>query len=354
MDMILKNILRSMILACLVLLCSCKYKTQVINSVHRDGSVTRKVIIWNNSDYFEPQYFAVPIDSTWKIEITSEVDERDDTLWILTATKDFQSVEEINEAYKYDIGGNRGLNRRANFSKHFMWFTTVYRFSEKIERAFPVSCPISEYLNAGELDYYKLPENVRADLESGPDSTIYRMTKDSINAKLDYWEWTCELKQWTEIFYNLFGNHPDLEISKDEMKEKIPRMVEYILCADEPDSLFKFVLGEKFASTFREEIEHSISILEEMDNNYTSGRDYDLEIRMPGRIIASNGYAVTGPETGNGSVILWTVRGRYCLTQDFDMWIESRVNNYFIWGITGLFILFVIGGFIINHRKLKA
>jgi hypothetical protein len=346
-----RNLLRALLLFCLVLLCSCKYKTHVINTVHKDGSVSRKVVMWNKSDYFEPQYFAVPIDSTWKMEITSQVNEGKDTVWILTAEKNFRSVEELNRAYEYDLGGNRGLKREAYFSKRFMWFTTVYRFSEKIDRAFPVSCPMSDFLTAGEIDYYRLPGNVRNDLESGPDSTLYKTRRDSINAKLDHWEWTCEFRQWTEIFYSLYGNHPDLHISKEEMKENIPRMIEYILEKEDADSLFKDVLGEEFAHTFKNEIDHSVSILEEMDNNYTSGRDYDLEIRMPGRIIASNGSAVTDPGAGNAGGILWTVRGRYCLTQDFEMWTESRVNNYYIWLITGLFILFVAGGFIIYHRK---
>lgn len=350
----IQKVIRSLILVSMVMFSSCKYKTHVINTVHKNGSVTRKVIMRNNSNYFEPRYYAVPIDSSWQVEITPEVNENKDTSWFLTAVKRFESVDEINEEYEYDIGANRGLKRTAVFSKSYRWFTTVYRFAEIIEKAFPVACPMSDYLTDEELDFYYLPDNVKNNLKSGPDSISFRKMSDSINVKLDQWEFTCEMWQWTEIFYDLFEGHPKLKISREEMRSKAPQFVDCILNADEDDELDTIVialLGVEFDTTFREEIEYSVTILEEMENNYTSGRDYDVEIRMPGRIIASSGYAVTDPETGNGSGILWTVKGRYCLTQDYEMWVESRVNNYFVWIITGLFILFVTGGFILYRRQ---
>ena len=351
-----RKILGSLILISMVMLFSCKYKTHVINTIHKDGSVTRKVTMENDNPNFEPQYYAVPIDSTWQLEKTTEVDENNDTSWLLTAVKDFGSVDEMNNDYKYDIGGNRGMKRQAVFSKSFKWFTTVYRFAEIIERAFPVSCPISDYLTGEELAFYNLPDNVMNDMKSGPDSIKFRNMSDTIDAKLDRWETTCDMKQWTEIFYDLYKGNPKLDIPREEMRLKVPQFVNYILNAgdnDDLDSIFSAVLGKEFYSDFKDEIKHSSTILEEMENNYTSGRDYDVEIRMPGRIIASSGYAVTDPETENGGGIIWTVRGRNCLTQDYEMWVESRVNNYFIWIITGLFILFVAGGFIVNRRRTK-
>ena len=38
----------------MVLLFSCDYETYVINTVHKDGSVTRKVIMKNSEEKFEP------------------------------------------------------------------------------------------------------------------------------------------------------------------------------------------------------------------------------------------------------------------------------------------------------------
>lgn len=48
---------------------------------------------------------------------------------------------------------------------------------------------------------------------------------------------------------------------------------------------------------------------------------------MPGKTIATNGYL--GSVEGDDRVreVLWTVSGEYFLSENYDMWVESRVNN---------------------------
>ena len=159
-----------------MLLFSCGYKhTQVINTVHKDGSFTRKVIITTNTrENLEPKTYDVPIDDTWKTEITSEVNEGKDTTWTLTAEKNFNSIDELNEDYRYDLGANRTLRRTAGFSRKFKWFTTVFRFNETVGNVLHVSCPASDFLSEEELKFFYLPEKVRENLKDGPDSIRIR------------------------------------------------------------------------------------------------------------------------------------------------------------------------------------
>jgi len=96
-----------------------------------------------------------------------------------------------------------------------------------------------------------------------------------------------------------------------------------------------------------------MSVLENMTEPYFSTDNYDIEIRMPGNIIASSGYVNTVPDSENSTGILWTVQGDYFLTQQYEMWAESQVNNYWAWIITALFILFVVTGFVIRSKKEK-
>ncbi|MEX0986137.1 MAG: hypothetical protein WD052_01580, partial [Bacteroidales bacterium] len=49
--------------------------------------------------------------------------------------------------------------------------------------------------------------------------------------------------------------------------------------------------------------------------------------------------------------ILWTVSGEYFLSEEYEMWVESRINNYYAWVVSVLFVLFGITGFIIYYRK---
>lgn len=339
----------------MIMLFSCDYETHVINTVHEDGSVTRKVIVKNSEKKFEPDEFRVPIDSTWQTELSFDVNENNDTTWILTAEKYFASVEEINAAYIADSGSNRNLQRSAHFSKSFKWFTTVFRFSETVEKVLTVSCPVSDFLTDEELKFFYLPDNVRENLKNGPDSAMYKELADTVDTKSEQWMWTSFARQWIEIFYDLFGDSPELRIDKEEMSSKVPLFVQQA-SDNEGDSLPLFfipIVGEEFYYTFETEIDSSVSALEDTINIFLSVNSYDIEIRMPGRIIASNGYADTNPDSLDSGGILWTVDGDYFLTERYEMWIESQVPNYWAWIVTAVFILFVITGLVVRSRKAK-
>ncbi len=377
----------------MILLFSCDYKTHVINTVHKDGSVTRKVIMKNSEKKFEPDKYRVPVDSTWQTQIDIDINEKGDTSWILTAEKHFANVEEINEEYINDKGSNQDLERKAYFSKSFKWFTTVFRYSETINKFMTVTCPASDFLSDEELKFFYLPGNVKSELKNGIDSLKYEALSDTVDTKSEIWLWTSIVRQWIDIFYDLFGDHPDLSIDKEEMlskesafakqfidyekseKEKDEEALQIILNEEdeeivdvpeekteqkvkdeEPDDIelvVTSVLGKKFYFTFKTEIDSAMSVLETMTEPFFSADNYDMEIRMPGRIIASNGYANTDPDSENSDGILWTVQEDYFLTQQYEMWAESRVNNYWTWIISALFILFVAAGFMIRSKTEK-
>ena len=374
----------------MVILFSCGYETHVINTVHKDGSVTRKVTMKTSDEEFEPEKYRVPVDSTWQIQIDTEVNEAGDTLRILTAEKYFANVDEINEEYINDKGSNQDLKRKAYFSKSFKWFTTVFRYSETVEKVMTVTCPASDFLSEKELKFFYLPGNVKTELKNGTDSLKYKALSDTVDMKSEIWLWTGFVRQWIEIFYDRFGNHPDLTINKEEMLSKEPDFVNQIIEFEQADEeyeeeflqdleeegfdeealqslekegkkddvddieiLVTSVLGSKFHSSFTTEIDSSMSVLENMTEPFFSADIYDMEVRMPGKIIASSGYVNTVPDSENSSGILWTVQGDYFLTQQYEMWAESQVNNYWAWIITALFILFVITGFVIRPKKEK-
>ncbi len=378
----------------MVMLFSCDYETHVINTVHEDGSVTRKVIVKNDTEReFESKNFRVPIDSTWTIEYTKELNENNDTIWVLTAKKYFASVDGINEEYNNDTGSNRSLKRKADFSKSFKWFTTVFRYNETVDKVLTIDCPPSDFLSEEELAFFYLPDNVKADLKNGSDSLRYRALADTVETKSEVWMWTGIVRQYIEIFYELFGNHPDLMIDKEEMSAKESEFVtllyesehsdedgndvanstpeegedeevqqaleeieheESLEIEDDIERLVTVVLGKEFYESFNTEIDSAMSVLETVTDPFFSAQTYDMEIRMPGRIIASNGYADTNPESNGGGGILWTVQGDYFFLKTYEMWVESKVSNYWAWIVTGIFVLFVITGFVVRRRKGKS
>lgn len=384
----------SITLLSMVFLFSCDYETHVINTVHEDGSVTRKVIIKNDSEReFESKKFRVPIDSTWTIEYTEELNENDDTIWILTAEKHFASVEGINNEYNNDTGSNRSLKRSADFLKSFKWFNTVFRYSETVEKVLTINCPASGFLSKEELAFYYLPDKVKGDLKSGSDSLRYRALADTVETKSEVWMWTGMVRQYIEIFYDLFGDHPDLTIDREEMSEKESAFVHQIMAMEQSEQekeeetlqeidegkeeeiertlekieqeealnekedmeiLITAVLGDSFYASFKPELDSALAVLETVAEPFFAAENYDMEIRMPGRIIATNGYADTNPESNGAGGILWTVQGDYFFLEEYEMWVESKISNYWAWIVTAVFVLFVITGLVVRARKRRS
>lgn len=389
-----KKVKLSFVILSMIMLFSCDYETHVINTVHEDGSITRKVIVINDTEReFKPKNFRVPIDSTWQTNITVDVNDQNDSTWTLTAEKHFASVDEINEEYKADNGSNKALQRAADFSRKFKWFTTVFRYTETIEKSLTTTCPISDFLTEEELKFFYLPDNVKSDLRNGSDSLVYEVLSDTIDVKSEIWMWTSLVRQWIDIFYDRFGDHPDLALDKEVMSSKESEFVHQIIYldqsekkedeealriieeaedeevvkvleeqidkeaaeeeADDIEYIVTSVLGRQFYSIFKTEIDSAMSVLESMTESFFSVDNYGMEIRMPGRIIATNGYADTDPDNGGSGGILWTVKGEYFLTEQYAMWAESRINNYWTWIVTAIFVLFVITGIVIRSKKEK-
>ncbi len=343
----------TVLFACFTILFSCdSYETTVINSVHADGSVARVVVMRNDeSAQFEPEEFKVPLDSTWKTEIGIEVDGESDTTWVLTAEKYFKNVEEMNRNYEADTGRNGNLNRHVSFIKKFRWFTTIFRFSERVERTMEVDCPVNDFLTDEELDFFYLPHSIQKMAETGPDSLEIKALLSSIEEKTEAWYTTCLVRRGLSAFSGMYLIHGHEELSREEIMSKESEIMALMEEDMDQDSLFNSVFGEGFVREYKQLIDSTITIFEEELSLSLNASSYDIKTRMPGKIIATNGYL--GFVEGGDPVkeVMWTVSGEYFLSENYDMWVESRVNNYYIWVISILFIIFAITGFILYYRK---
>lgn len=380
----------SALTTCLLFLSSCGLETYVVNTVHRDGSVTRTVTMKGDEKDIGPEDYRVPVDSTWEISYSYELKENQDTVWILEARKDFASVDEINAEYRNDRGSNSSLKREAHFSRQFRWFTTVYRYSENVERVLEVDSPISEFLSEEEVKFFYLPEKIQNELKEGKDSVRYESMSDQIEDKTEEWMLTALVRQFIGIFYDQAASDPGLDIPREEMDAKTGEIVKLLMDSgededEEPspelenmteeelavyadsvemaesnagdDELAELIIqtmGEDFYNRFKPELDSTESLLDSMAAPFWEADNYNMEVRMPGRIISSSGYGLTGPEDGEVTGVIWSVDGGYFLSQDYVMWVESRVNNPVLWIISALFMGFVVTGFILSARKKRS
>ncbi|WP_258104433.1 hypothetical protein [Marinoscillum sp. MHG1-6] len=352
----------TLVVLLLLLAFSCGQETRVINVVHEDGSITRTVIIKADAkDYLQFDRMAVPIDSTWQIrmdtlpgKINGEGDDGDSILY-LEATKHFESVDEINQTYTHDSSANKRFSRKAAFAKRFRWFTTVYRYSETVGRIYQLEVPVANYLSTEEQEFFNLPNSVKSALLTGKDSTHYHALSDSLEDHFDVYFWNTSIRQWVSIFFDHFGDDPNLTMTKSDMLAKEEEVMSYLIenrFGENVDSIFLVSFGQPFYDAFKTEIDSTTALLEVASEPFFESLGYDMEIRMPGKVIGTNGYLLEKDTVdGVGQGLLWTVEGSRFLTEDYEMWVESRVNNYSLWVVTGIFIGFISIGLVRLKRK---
>lgn len=320
----------------------------VINTVNRDGSVDRKIILTWDKDEFDLNECQVPVDSTWNITKIMEVSEKGDTTWTLTAQKRFESVDQINVDYTSYGGPNSKLTREAGFVKKFKWFNTSYYFEEKIEKAIE-GYPLSDFFTPDEIELFHMPVSMSDALASGPDSTRVKASLQLIEEKKDKWL-SASLFKASCIEFEYFndkvpGNKVDIEVLRTKEQEFID-----LIIADfdgDEQELVDTILGKGYYDSHRAVIDTSFSMIEQKFNVSLDTKAYQVQTIMPGDLVATNGYI------DSDSNILWKIDGDSFVTEDYVMWAESTIINRWAWIVSGLFIIFVITGFLIKNLRRR-
>lgn len=353
---VMKNKLFKLILFSVLMFCvSCNDpEITLTNILHTDGSVTRiiemKSMEGDSTKRFRISDIQVPLDNTWNMKDSVATDKKGDKTWFRRAEKLFKSVDEINIAYKADSGINKKSVRMAGFNKKFKWFNTEYRFSERIENIFTFGYPISKILNSEELSYFYSPESLKQEKEAGPDSLKYKALRDTVNHKTDRWLYKNIVSEWIGEFSKLTAGIVGNDMTPEYLKtheNDIAAILE--ASGDKLDSLWSngILLGkfikEANALKYKMQADTALAtVMKRIDNNF---RDYLLKIRMPGKLIGTNGFI------DSSKVLLWPVKSDYFFTEPYEMWAESKTPNTWAWIVSGLFLAFVFSGVILRVIK---
>ena len=343
-----KNAIKSVLVIVLLIAFSCEEpETIVTNTVHADGTVTRKIEMRNNQNKFKLSDLQVPFDSTWTIKDTIEIGKKKDTTFIKTAEKLFKNVEEINKSYLADKGANKNIKRKAGFIKKFKWFNTEYRYSELLDKRISNGYPIKDFLNQEELNYFYSPESIKRDKKNSPDSLKYRAFEDTISRKTDNWTLKNMASDWIAKFSGLVEGKAGNDLSRESLKARQDEYMKLIKTYDNKfDSLWKAgvilkeMIGEKNAVRFRTEADTAIEMITR--DIFVNFKDYSVRIIMPGKLIGTNGFI------DKTEILLWPVKSDYFMTEPYEMWAESKTPNKWTWIVTGVFVLFVITGLAIR------
>ena len=329
-------------------------ETIVTNYVHSDGSVTRKIemrsIEGDLQKRFKISDIQLPIDSSWKVKDSCEVDEKGDTIYVRRAEKLFKNIQEINLAYSSDSGSNKSISRRAEFKKSFKWFNTEFRFSEKIEKRLTFGYPVKEFLNRDELQYFYSPEVIQNNNTDGPDSLKYRTLRDSVKFKTDRWTARNMVSEWIGEFSKLTSVKAGSDMSYKSLKSRENEFARLILKEDKGlDSLWKNgillreFIGEANALKYKTDADSALSIV--TSRLFANFENYSVRIVMPGKLIGANGFIDSTKK------MIWPVASDYFLTEPYEMYAESKITNRWAWIASGIFLLFVLSGVVIRVIK---
>lgn len=346
-----RNSFRLAVFFILTLVVSCdEPETVVTNIVHPDGSMTRKIEMKNSKNNFSVKSLKVPFDNTWTIKDSLEVSKNGDTTWVKRAEKVFKNTDEINLAYKSDTGANKNVTRHTSFEKRFRWFNTEYRFSEVIDKSYSDGYPVKDFLNSEELLFFYSPQSVTDAALKGSDSTRYKILKDSVDAKSEKWMARNLVSAWIGEFSRLTEKKEGSRTVVNSLKSNEKVLADFILkYQDKFDSLWengvilKQYLGEENYNKFK--IETDSASGKALGLVFVDFKDYSVRIAMPGSLTGTNGFI------DSSRVLLWPVKSDYFMTENYEMWAESKTRNMWAWVVSGLFLMFVISGIIIKRIK---
>jgi len=313
----------------------------VINTVHADGSVTRKVILTFDKDEFDLYDCQVPIDSTWAIEKILEISDEGDSTWTLTAVRDYANVDLLNSDYEDYGGSNERMNRWVVFERRFKWFNTIYRFSENIEKAIN-GIPPEQYFTVDELHLFYMPDDLLDEKKKGADSLMIEELED----KFDGWLGESLVKATLQEIGSVADKIPGSEIDVEYLNTKSSELSNLIL----EDNLNEYevidsVFGKGYYEKHQVVIDSALAVVEDQFDVAGDADKYLVQTMMPGELLSTNGYI------DNDGNILWKVDGDCFLSSDYIMWAESKITNWWAWIVSVLFLLFVATGFIFRVKK---
>lgn len=315
----------------------------VINQVHTDGSVSRKIIMTYHADEFDLSDCQVPVDSTWTIEKDLTVSEKGDSIWTLTAEKTFSSVEEINRDYDSYGGPNEKMNRFSEFRREFRWFSTNYYFSETILKAID-GYPPEDFFSEEELDIFYMPQELIDKKLAGSDSLKYITIVDSLDKREELWLLSSLVRAAIIGIVRSDSVQHNPELEEEFLFSKEKELVALLNDMDE-DEAIDSIFGKGFYKRNQVVIDTTFAILEKDFDVAFSSDPYVIQTNMPGELVATNGYI---DDDGN---MVWAVNGNVFLSTDYVMWAESTIKNLWARIVTIVFVLFVGTGFLIRLRK---
>ncbi|MGB2958586.1 MAG: hypothetical protein WBD30_06835, partial [Bacteroidota bacterium] len=320
------------LLSGLMLLSGC-LEVETTTEVRRDGSFVRTVTVKGDSSDILIGGDGLSLDSTWGTTFEKVGDKKH----LLTASREFQDIVSMNDALRGE--DDLTIRSRAELEEEFLWFFTTYRYREVYETFNPyVRIPITDYVSPTELDLW-----LRHHIYEEP----YRFKGDSLSvddASDRYEEWYA--RSFFESYYGIFLKGVELlgdaSLTREDVESKKEELFQAVY-ERSPEPKRALIVGEVFQEVLHTErvqaaIKANAAEFEDLElreefESRVFRNDYKAHVVMPGLITDTNAPTVEGNKAS------WSKFMTSCYFGEHEIWVESRVVNWWAIILTGGIIL---------------
>ncbi len=304
--------------------------------VRRDGSLQRTYTFSGDSTEAMGQDYPLPIDSTW----TATLRRTDKGKFERTVTKNFQNDQELN-AVLMDTT-RKCVHVRVALEKRFQWFFTELRYSETYQNFNPFrSVPMSDYVPPSMVEGFYRHEVRKEPFASKGDS----LAMEDAGQRFEEWRqrsvfesYYAELAKGVQRLNDESLTLPMLAAQKERLFtlagqeilakkwDTVTTIVQSVLKT--PRVRQALTLNADGFSQLKDNVDFMNTILE---------HPYAASITMPGLILETNAPSV------KGNTATWTEVPTLAYIGNYDLWIVSRVVNWWMVVLAGVMVLAAIG-----------
>lgn len=343
---------------------SCSTNYRMISRIESDGSIYREVYARGDSAFIAGDKthnpFLFQIDTDWQIvKLDSAVKfnfwGEEEKLNVKVCRK----LPVVDGEYFSVTKGKEYMHPLAipteQVKKSFRWFYTYYIYTATYKELMDKGpIPLSNYMNKEEQIIWFCGDNRAYDGLSGME---LKDKLDGIESKFGQWYSRSQYEiNWEVIRDFILAQGDTTNIHRlDESKEAVYK--KHFSAQDtwgdaQTDALCN-ILDKIYQTKFYSELylknkeamdsicEQKIEITEVLYNTIR------FELTMPGKLLSSNA------RTLNNNSAIWKVDGFRLLAGNYTLNAESRVINYWAFGVTLLIILIILGVFVKLHRRTR-
>ncbi|NIM11535.1 MAG: hypothetical protein GTO45_05525 [Candidatus Aminicenantes bacterium] len=356
MAKIKKTITMIVILTVMVLLTVGCEDTTTTTEVFPDGSCKRTVVVKSNTDEIFNDAFPVPRDPSWTVKGKWEKTGRKKTIsakeYRYTAEKVFSDVSDLNQEFSLPDkeGDSAKIDIRVKLEKHFDGFFITFHYREIYREFFPFKgVPLSEYFTPDELKILKLHiENKKKSEEINLGEILEKLEDrfDTWMARSLFEEIYRCMVEAAERFKDphltpgfiashkeeLFAVISDDDSGLFDRSPVVPRILkEFGKILQNPDVIKLQEFNKQEFDRFEEKLQSFNGLIFD---------EYTNIVIMPGLITDTNSEIITGNK------VKWKFDALEFLLRDHEMWVKSRLVNWWMVGIAILVVILAVLGLI--------